>query len=103
MALRNGDHIGPENWGPKRCNHPSEIGYLGQEADLVTDWCMSVISFFYKRYSLDPIKVGQRKIVRIELGKRFPKGRLRAIDEFLGLHTPPRDRDSISEKSVKEK
>ena len=88
VALRNGDHIGPENWGPKRCNHPSEIGYLGQEADLVTDWCMSVISFFYKRYSLDPIKVGQRKIVGIELLKHFPKGRLRVIDEFLGC-TPP--------------
>ena len=88
VALRNGDHIGPENWGPKRCNHPSEIGYLGQEADLVTDWCMSVIPFFYKRYSLDPIKVGQRKIVSIELRKHFPKARLRVIDKFGGC-TPP--------------
>ena len=25
MALRNGDHIGPENWGPKRCNHPNHL------------------------------------------------------------------------------
>ena len=65
-----------------------KLGILGQEADLVTDWCMSVIPCFSKHYSLDPIKVGQRKIVSIELLKHFPKGRLRVIDEFLGC-TPP--------------
>ena len=85
VALRNGDHIGPENWGPKRCNHPSEIGYLGQEADLVTDWFHSL---FLQALFIGPNKSRPTKNSRYWASQAFSQRQAQGNWRIFGVHTP---------------